>query len=445
LGLVSSAPSFVKMYYRVPQLKPANLPRLRPPGPGGRPGWGSLPNRLPRLASTVSHPNIMLNSKPAHPDNFRQTIYQPSSPPELRIAAEQKIPNLVWGHPLENPKAPLIPNPARPMNTSRKFSPAAAPSVRADPSSSLMTFLRPSDTKPRLAVPLATPVERINRGAGNSSGEASADAAGLVLLGVDPAGTTGQFSLPQGNRWGEFSIARPGGGDGSMGGDPNGTPGGGTGNGGSGGDESTGLGTGGSGGGGGKSGLVVSGSEDHGALEAALASGRIFPVAPPPLNVRRNTLVISAGPIGGGGLKVYGVLHCGKIYSIFLPMPGKNWSMQYCDKFASTQNASPSDRSATVVQLQNYLRPPDVKLDHRFDFQRVPVPLEKSNRLIVLKGVIAADGTVQRLTVYEGVLPEMDEAARIAFGRWQFRPAMRGGKPVEVEILVGIPPSGRED
>jgi hypothetical protein len=32
----------------------------------------------------------------------------------------------------------------------------------------------------------------------------------------------------------------------------------------------------------------------------------------------------------------------------------------------------------------------------------------------------------------------MDEAARLALGRWKFMPAIRGGKPVAVDILVGI-------
>jgi outer membrane biosynthesis protein TonB len=35
----------------------------------------------------------------------------------------------------------------------------------------------------------------------------------------------------------------------------------------------------------------------------------------------------------------------------------------------------------------------------------------------------------------------MDEAARLAFSRWKFKPAMRAGKPVAIELLVGIPPA----
>ena len=33
----------------------------------------------------------------------------------------------------------------------------------------------------------------------------------------------------------------------------------------------------------------------------------------------------------------------------------------------------------------------------------------------------------------------MDEAARVAFSQWKFKPAVRDGKPVAVEILVGVP------
>jgi len=52
------------------------------------------------------------------------------------------------------------------------------------------------------------------------------------------------------------------------------------------------------------------------------------------------------------------------------------------------------------------------------------------------------DGTISDLQVYQGIVPQMDEAARLAFSRWKFRPAQRGGKPVPVEILIGISPEG---
>jgi TonB family protein len=53
--------------------------------------------------------------------------------------------------------------------------------------------------------------------------------------------------------------------------------------------------------------------------------------------------------------------------------------------------------------------------------------------------VIKEDGTVDGLKIYQSIVPEMDEAARMAFSRWKFKPAMREGKAVAVDILVGVP------
>jgi len=170
----------------------------------------------------------------------------------------------------------------------------------------------------------------------------------------------------------------------------------------------------------------------------------VYPVAAPAIRIRRNTLIIAAGPAGGGSLNAYGALKCGKIYSIFLAMPGRNWSLQYCDKSATAQN-SPVQGGTTFVQMDQAIMPPDYDPDLRFDFKRLAVPTEKEHRSIILKGVIDTEGSVQHLVVYQGVLPEMDEAARIAFSRWHFKPAMKDGKPIEVEILVGIPPASGED
>lgn len=443
-----------KIYYRVPVVQAPKLPRLAPTGPGGRPGAGSTAVRLPALGSTVQRPNMTIVSRPVHPDNFRQTIFQPSSPPDLKITTDQKLPNIVFGQALERLKAPLNPNDTKPSLTNRRFSPVEAPSLsESSQKSPLTSLLPPADTQPKLAIPVSgggAPIQRTASNSGDPSG-GNSDVAGLVVLGVDPAGSAAQVSLPAGNRWGQFSIAPPGADNGSPGGDPNGSASGGTGSGNSAGDASTGVGHGSSGGGGGASGVPgpvsVSGSGTGGSggmLDPSLPVNMIYPVAAPPLNIRRNTLVISAGPIGGGGLNVYGALKCGKIYSIFLPMPGRNWSMQYCDSSADAKTVSSGGYTA-VIRLENPLIPPDVDMTHRFDFKRVPVPIEKAHRSIVLKGTLAVDGTVQHVTVYQGVMPQMDEAARLAFSRWHFKPAMRNGKPVEVQILVGVPPEKGED
>jgi hypothetical protein len=443
------------IYYRIPRLDTVKMPRLAPTGPGGRPGSGSVSVNIPALGSAAPHLSMTIVSKPVHPDNVRQTIYHPSSPPDLKINTDQNLPNIVLAHPPEPLKAQVDLTLARPTQANRQISAMAAPAVNVISENTVTTLLKPSNTQPRLAIPLTgggAPIRRYSDDTGSVAGEPSADAPDLIVLGVDSADSITQLSLPGGNRWGEFSIAPPSGTLGSPGGDPRGAVGGGSGGGTLGGDgSSTGVGFGARGGGGNSAtpapvSIAGSGARgpSAGLLDPSLPINMVYAVAASAINVRNSALVISAGPIGGGGLNLYGALKCGKVYSIFLPMPGKNWSLQYCDKSASTEKVA-SEGGITVVHLDTPLVPPDLDLGHRFNFKRISVPPEKSHRTIILKGVIAVDGTVQNLIVYQGVVSAMDEAARIAFSRWHFKPALKDGKPVEVEVLVGIPPLAEDD
>lgn len=443
-----SAPTHFQMiYYRIPLDESSKLPRITPKPAASHSATtnSTISVHLSALATTVQHPNITIVSSPAHPDNFRQTIYQPTSPPDLRIVTDQKLPNIVMGQDSQALKAPLDPSLAHPTESSRQLSATDAPSVQENQKQQMMAFLKTSDAQPQLTIPVSgggAPIQRPNR-PDDASAAKSAGPAGLILLGVDPATAKDQFSLPAGNRYGQFSIAPPPPGDGSPSGSPHAAP-----------StekaataaspapaESRGANS------AVENAMSIAGpgaGGEGGALDPSLPINMIYPVAAPPLNVRRNTLVISAGPVGGGGLNVYGALKCGKIYSIFLPMPGRNWSMQFCDASAKPSSVS-YEGYTTVLRLDNPLVPPDVDMAHRFDFKRVPLPVDKAHRSIILKGVISTAGTVENVVVYQGVQPKMDDAAKLAFSRWRFKPATRDGKPVAVEILVGIPPQAGED
>jgi hypothetical protein len=454
-SLVDDTPVYEKIYFPLPPTNSANpLPRITPAGPGARPGDGAFQASLPTLGSTTHQNELRAVSNPAHPDNFRQTIYQRSSPPDLLIETEVKLPNVVLSAPSEVPTPSLSANDASPTRATHKVTSDAAPAPSAQGSASpLATFLKPSVTQPRLPIPISGAAKPTLNGAasgsrdsGNGKGANIPDGADLLVLGVDPAGPATAVSIPAGNRWGNFSISPAGTEPGSVGGVGAGVEGGGKGGIGAGGDGSTGVGPGGEGGGGGNSGSsgVVSvkgaegGSGSGGQLENEFALSLVYPV-PPSFNVRKNSLVVSVGPMGGGGLNAYGALHCGKIYSIFLAMPGQSWAMQYCLK-TSTGAKSTTDSRGTVVHLEQGLVPPDAEA--RFDFHRLPVPPEKAYKMIVLKGTLRDDGVVENLEVFQSVVPEMDAAARAAFAQWKFKPAMRDGKPVPVEILVGIPLGG---
>ncbi len=434
-----------------------SLPTIKSPGPGGKPGQGNRPDRLPALGSTAFHPKLTVVSNPPRPDNRRQTIIQPASPPDLRITQELKLPTVLVGNPLAVPK---------PRLELRLQAPRSAP-VQQQPkveAPELKVFAVPSDfpvalvpmaiESPHLPVPQpisAALAARAPAGASQatSGGDQAGDPSGpsgLLVVGVDPSGVAHLLALPPGNQYGAFSVSPAGGQPGSPGGVPGGEVGGGSGGAGSGGDGSTGVGPGGSGGGGGGSGTEGavtiaggSGAAGPGMLGStgtlAYASSVVIPVITTP-QLRKNALIVSTGPIGGGGLGVYGALRGGKIYSMFLPMPGKSWVLQYSDAEKSAPKPAPGSHTRAVQIEQGLVRPEPLA---RFDFERVPVPEEKADKLIVLQGVIQADGSVGDLKLYRGVQPDMDRAALAAFSRWKFKPALRANQPVAVQILVGIP------
>jgi hypothetical protein len=513
-------------YYKFqPATSAAPLPRIASTGPGAHPGVGFQPSHPPRLGSTARHANLTIVSKPLYPDNLRQTIYQPSSPPDLRISTELKLPNIVPRSlpEIEKPLPELHLRDLKPLPPKSRIDSAAPSSVPAIPASpSLVGEI--ANAQPRLpitslaaprngrmdSVP-ASPAPTIStdpllvpqvgnvqprlpitslaapRKLGDSSGrmdsapasptatistdpllvpqvgnvqprlpitglaaprklrggqdsEALADADRLLIIGVEPSGELAQLILPDGHRLGEFSVSPAGGRPGSPGGSLDVAISGGSGGSGPGGDESTGVGVGHDGGGGGSTAsagrITVAGSAITRnaplGLDPVGAARMVYPV-PSATLPRRNALVVSVGPRGGGGLQVYGALPCGKIYTVFLPMPGGAWTLQFC----RTEEGTGSDARSSTIHLEPTLVPPDPEL--KFDFQRLPVPPEKAHKMIVLKGVLRDDGTVDKLQVYQGVAPQMDEAARIAFSRWTFKPAMLGGNPSRIEILVGIP------
>jgi hypothetical protein len=284
----------------------------------------------------------------------------------------------------------------------------------------------------------------------DASADPSPDAAGgIVVMSAQPAPFSQLATLAQGNRYGAIAIAPSKPGPGSPGGKPNSTDAPAPSGAGAGGDASVGVGAGKSGGGGAGpelpqrasfsavGGSGTSGGVDANGLLAPVLPAAVFPVIIAP-KLRHAPLVISAGPMGGGGLDVYGALTCGKVYSIFLAMPGKNWALQYCAHEASgAPPATAAPATTGVVQMQAGIVPPSP--EQQFDFRRLPVPDKDGDKLIILQGMIAADGSVGSVRVFRGVLPEMDAEAAQAFGKWKFKPATRAGAAVALDVLVGVP------
>ena len=455
-------------YYPLPPLPhPDALPKITPKGPGGKPGRSEQPKEDPKPGSSSLRKDLTVISTTSRPDNNRQTIIQPKSPPDLIIKQDLKLPNLVLGNPLPTIAKPQVQFPsslAKPIVTAHANNDPAAPQPMLAQQTPQLTIIAATVPIPRLALPLPSssgskPVLGGSSASGSAAAaleapsigvsESSGPANGVLILGTDPAAAGTPVILPPGNRYGSFSISAAGGEPGSPGGVSGGVSGGGPAGVGAAGDESSGVGSERTGGGGGgpavgSSGISVTGpgavAGGNGNLLGSIPADAIFPVIRPP-HIQRNTLSISAGGVGGGGLGVYQALPCSRIYTIFVPMPTSTWTLQYCQQNApapAAQTQAQSGGSVTVrtLQPQESLLPPDPLQE--FDFRRTPLAADLANKMLILKGEIRQDGAVDKLEVYQGVLKQVDDIALAALGKWKFSPAKRGEKPVAVQILVGI-------
>jgi TonB-like protein len=424
------------------------FPVLESGGPGGRPGKGSRPKTLPARGGTARDPGLSIISNPPIPDNARQTIVQATSPPNLKIPFEIPLPNVVLGSVAATPgpqpaQPPLIPKTkTQPSSTANPLPPPPPDlALESPPSSNPLAALPVPAPSPRPPQKVEAPSpKQISELPPSSSG---GDARQLMVLGIEPAPPADSIALPPGQRYGVLSVSPEGGPPGSPGGTTGGAANSGAAGSGVGGDGSTGIGSAGYGGGRGspEAGVIASTASagtvkpgESGVILPSVAAALVFAVVTPP-HPSHAGIVVTAGPVGGGGLRIYGVLRAGKIYTTYLPMPGKNWILQYCAHDGTPKDPAPS--RSVEVRLDPPLTPPSA--EEQFDFHRPPLPKNATTDMIVLKGLIREDGSVADLSVLKGLEDTADQAALIAFGRWKFRPAMRAGKPLEVEILVGIP------
>src|SRR5436190_1886570 len=57
---------------------------------------------------------------------------------------------------------------------------------------------------------------------------------------------------------------------------------------------------------------------------------------------------------------------------------------------------------------------------------------------VVLEAIVSEDGTVKVNRVVRSLDPGLDQNAMAALEQWQFRPAMKDGKPVKVVLNVEV-------
>lgn len=444
---------------------PKDLPSVKPPGPGGQPGSGTHPEKAPAKGSSAFHHSATVVSNPPNPDNNFQTIIQPHVNPaqKLDIRLKLRLPNVVLGGSLPVPSPPAVPPPP-PMKLT---APPVLKSLTI-PKTTVVSVTPPDLSIPAAdmpnmpAIPVPPPplpplaqrkdlpknLDLTAMATQGMQATSNGSVTSLLSLSLNPGPPTDQLKIPAGNRYGAFTISPEGNHAGAPNGNSGGSTTGGTGGPGSGGDASTGVGSGTAGGGGGGTGVVnglgasttgnpgtAGAAGDAAALSAAAVAKLIYPILRAPLK-NRFAMVVTAGPQGGGGLHVFGVLKGGKIYTIFLPMPQRNWILQYSMINDPNAQQKPQHNGVTL-QVDFGVVPPAV--EQRFDFHRPNLTAEQKQKMIILHGFISADGSVERVSIYRGVESLADRAARAAFEKWKFQPAVRSGKPIPIEVLLGIP------
>ncbi len=414
---ISGGPAPIPAVAKAPIPAPPKVEKPVPPAPSPTPPPAPVQAKIPPPPVVPVVPHVA------------PVIAQPPPPPPT-VALAMPLPNIPVPRLEVPPPPPPVKDPAPPVTQ-----PAPAPTPTAE------------TPQPATAAAPATPASSSNAAA---PGEAQSGGGPKILaLSADPVPFKDLSQIPAGQHEGAFSVSPNGTDQGSPGGVPGGELDVGEGGQhGPGGDKSVAVGNGkGPLGGGGHDSsdaatpsVSVSGTGDStgssaGALSPINPADLVFPVKPETPKVHAPNMVVSSGSGGGGGLSIYGVLRGDKIYTVYLSMPGKSWILQYCVR----QSAPKADPGAHTVQVTMAppLTPPGVI--EQFDFHRLGEPPDPSNGMIVLHGFLREDGTVSDLKVLQSVEAIRDAAASAAFARWKFKPALRAGAPVALEILVGIP------
>ena len=358
-------------------LKDLKIPDFISGGPAPAPEVAKSPVPAPpmvaRAAPPVEKPSPAPPPKPLDIKDFAPPVtpkiaFSPAPPPPP-VEMAFKLPDIPVPH-LEIPPPPPPPKKvAPPVPEAAAAPPQPAPKEMAHPAANASSAPQPGGKSGAAATGQPQP------GGGPQ----------IMSLGVDPIPLKDPSSIPGGVHNGAFSISPAGTLRGSPGGALGGSPEAGEEGRGPGGDKSTAVGEGkGTPGGGGHgspaadpsaspavsvSGPAGAAGISAGTLAPLKPEDLVYPVKPETPKARAPTMVVSSGSFGGGGLRIYGVLHGDKIYTVYFSMPGKSWILQYCAHVNPPQ--ADSATREVRLQIQPPLTPP-AAID-QFDFHRPPL------------------------------------------------------------------------
>ncbi len=126
-----------------------------------------------------------------------------------------------------------------------------------------------------------------------------------------------------------------------------------------------------------------------------------------------------------------GVLRGRPIYMVYLKVgTPKDWLLQYC-------TTDPAVRSSgSVVTLGN---PAPLKAPYPRVTLVPPASLLPTASRVILHGFLDVNGILQQLSAVAKEDAQIEFGLRPYLKQWEFRPATRDGRPIQVELLLVIP------
>ena len=130
-----------------------------------------------------------------------------------------------------------------------------------------------------------------------------------------------------------------------------------------------------------------------------------------------------------------GVLSGQPVFTVYLQVGApKAWVLQYC---IPKESAPPPKIVGGAVNIGN---PSPVKAPFPLVTLLPPATMLPRAGYIIVHGSVDAQGQFTDLTVIRAPNAKMKDLIVSELAKWHFRPAVRDGTPVTVEILLAIPP-----
>lgn len=133
-----------------------------------------------------------------------------------------------------------------------------------------------------------------------------------------------------------------------------------------------------------------------------------------------------------------GLLRGARVETVYIQVGStKEWILQYCEP--STPEQSPANARNNGVYVLDE-SPSQVAAPFPTITVRPPSPLLPKASYIVVHGFIDPDGGFQDLEIVGRRFASLLPMLKPTLNKWRFRPASKNGKPVQVEVLLLIPP-----